>query len=77
MDKERERKKKNEQLIPLTREVYRGRKGYRLKCLHKKVKIPVYIKSVFSYKGIQLGGVVFRNYFARADDVHYNGNSLG
>ena len=31
----------------------------------------VYIKSVFSYKKIQLGGVVFRNYFTRADDVHY------
>ena len=76
MDKERE--KKNEQLIRLTREVYSGRrKGDRLKCLHKKVKIPVYIKSVFSYKGILLGGVVFRNYFARADDVHYTGNSLG
>ena len=47
------------------------RKGDRLKCLHQKVKIPVYIKSVFSYKRIQVGSVVFRNYFARADDVHH------
>ena len=49
----------------------KGRKGDRVKCLHKKVKIPVYIKSVFSYKRIQLWGVVFGNYFASAVDVHY------
>ena len=52
-------------------------KGDRVKCLHKKVEIPVCIKSVFSYKRIHLGGVVFRNYFARALDVLYVETVLG